>query len=896
MSIKPESLKKCRTANTVACFATFMTFIFWAAAFVYAGDNGKANHGPGNDTVRQPEDTSIVRALVDDELKQDVIAAEAELTEIKDGVPFTISDISGDAIQALPARSIAEVIALQNSVVNLARLRQSQPEFHIRGGREYHTGYYLNNVSIMNPINGIVTVSISPHAIRDISFYPGGLSAEYGFANSGLFDLVSRTGSDAYSGMIEAVSDNIGGSGYDQNWYTARLSGPFPFLKNAHFFGLLERRWFANRNPSSKTEEILPGNPKRLPGNWLRGWTYHGKVDYDIRSNINLSFAADYSIDNWSEYRHEFLFDIDHMPRYKDKYLGLSGSFNHSLTPEMTYSVTGTYYASERTRGDGEVFDDLEAYVRDYLYGNPMWDSLNLFREHDEVWMIIDSETGDTTYIHAASFWEEFLHHKSTCFGLSGRVNRQLGRYHTAAVGFDYRRRTLRYYEHYDATDGYRVWDVNHYGFDRYGNESDDLDYRNETKRPTEISVYIEDRFAKNGIVIKGGLRLDRFDYNTLKLKDIENPFDPGNATGVDTLDPGDLEPTKAINRLSPRFGLAYSASGKARIHFNYGIYYQWPLFYNMFSGWDFFAVRVASGAIIYMASNPDLEPEKTIQYEAGIEYQLNTNVIVGITAYHKDTRNQVQLFYQLANPCSWDYYANTDHGTIKGLEFKFSARQGRRLRVDFDYTLSSVKGISSYPNSLFDIGWKNPEYLPVTEMPLDYDQRHSIVGMIHLRTTTGEGLKIGRVSPFEDLSLKAVIQAASGRPYTPMIPYDAAREGIAVWEGPTGAVNSQNMSWAFSIDTKIERRFRIGEFSITPFIWVKNVLNRANITWVYPGTGEPDNTGWLNTPEGINWLEMHNSPAEDGMTAEERYRLKENDPGHYGPPRQVYFGLRVSF
>ena len=117
-----------------------------------------------------------------------------------------------------------------------------------------------------------------------------------------------------------------------------------------------------------------------------------------------------------------------------------------------------------------------------------------------------------------------------------------------------------------------------------------------------------------------------------------------------------------------------------------------------------------------------------------------------------------------------------------------------------------------------------------------------------------------------------------------------SAREGIAVWQEPTGRINSANLPWTFQVDFKAERKIQVAQFSFTPYVWVKNLFENENIYNVYEGSGEPDVTGWLETGEGEFFAESN------GEDAVESYRFKSQNPKNYGEPRIIYFGLRMSF
>ncbi len=192
--------------------------------------------------------------------------------------------VTADEFTHLPVRSLWDIIGLQGGAVETrphyrgmarnvymcgdrpAREAVNSQEINVRGSRPYESGYYLNGVSVSNLVIGYPTISISPRALRDLTLEGTGVPIYLGSQGSGVH-MHTLSGGQHYSGMVEVVSDNAGGSGFDQNWYTARLSGPLPLMNRGSWSGLLERRWHGDRNPSSYDYTAMPHQSKALEGN-----------------------------------------------------------------------------------------------------------------------------------------------------------------------------------------------------------------------------------------------------------------------------------------------------------------------------------------------------------------------------------------------------------------------------------------------------------------------------------------------------------------------------------------------------------------------------------------------------------------------------------------------------
>lgn len=808
----------------------------------------------------------------------------------------TVQIVSSEDLQAMPVRTYGEAVSLQNSVVRMktnvdVRQRGSRSstaantELNLRGGRPQEVAYYVDGFSQQDPLTGNSTTNLNKNSIEEVSVQSGVFDAEYGHVASGIVNVVTRSGGEEYHGNLELLTDNVVSESYDHNYYNGDFSGPLPGIDNAYFFVSAERRWLDDRSPSVKTKEIYEKygvdtlseikESNRLPNNSLSGWSGQAKLNFELTPNVKLEMNGNASIDWWQQYRHSYLFNSAHCPRFRDKNWGFNTKITHNFGENAYYNLSGSYFYTERYSGDGVIFMSLNAYER--AFANPEWDDQDLFREAFDT----TSVAGDTVQ----SYFTGYTHRESSYLGFKGDVNYQYGAHHTFRAGFDVQLHKIRQISVLGAVQGFSYTRYDFFGYDSLGNDYDGDDFTKKKKTPNNIGVYLQDRFEWRGLIIKGGLRFDRFDYKALQIVDLTSPLDPTDV-GDGNLDESDLKDSEVFTKVSPRLGIAFPVSDKTQLHINYGKFFQRPNLNNLYLNYNFFAARISAGSY-YPFASPNLEPEQVTQYEAGITHQLGLNTAIGVTAYYKDVQNQTQIFHQAATPTSYDFYANTDYGTIKGIDFSLVMRRMRNLKLNLNYTLSWATGTGSYDQSTYNIAWKNPGNTPKVTNPLDYDQRHSITAVLDFRMGEGEGPVFGDIRPFENLNINAIAQLASGTPYTPTNIYDAAREGISVDQEPLGSINSSNLPWSYNVDLKIERKFKVGQFTMTPYLWVQNLFETENVYLVYEGTGEPNTTGWLSTEEGEVW-----SQANDNTN----YQLKQENPKNYGKPRMFYFGLRMSF
>ncbi len=810
----------------------------------------------------------------------------------------SINVVKRDDILAMPTRGFEQVVGLQNSVVRMksnvdVRQRGQREataglgsELNLRGGRPSEVAYYVDGFSQQDPLSGLSTANINNNAIKEVSVVAGSFSAEYGHVSSGIVNVVTNSGGKDYHGNLEVVTDNWQGAknSYDQNYYSGDFSGPIPGMEKGSFFFSGERRWLGDREPSSvqkdmveanHLESMLGDNFQRLPNNSLSGWSWQGKLDYNFTPNLKLGLSTNGSQDIWQEYRHVYLFDLAHNPKYKDLNAGYNAKLTHTLNASTFYNVSLSYFKTYRFRGDGVAFDDLNKY--DLGHVNIEEDAQNLFFQD-------------------GSYWPNYLKRHSSYVGMKGDITHRVNDKHTLRGGFDLQRHTLRYFENLDATQFWSgtpgVWDsngvpinLNRYGYDAYGNETDDDGFLNNVKHPINLGVFLEDHFEFRDLVINAGLRLDYFDYKALRVKDLQNPLGPA-GPGSTTIDRSDLTESKKFTRVSPRIGVGFPVSDKTQLHVNYGKFFQRPDLRRLYVGYDFLAARITGGSY-YPFPSPNLEPEKTTQYEFGVSHQLGDHTAINLTAYYKDVEDLTQIFHQTpAFPQAYDFFANTDYGTIKGMDLEFTMKRTQHVQLNLKYTLSYATGTGSYAQSQYIVAWQNPQNPPKTTSPLDYDQRHSLVGLFDWRTGAKEGPRLGDTYLLENTGVNLIVQAASGTPYTPTA-IDNEITLAAYTPRPSGYINSQNLPWTFSIDLKIERTIKLGKYSMVPYVLVRNLLDRKNVLSVYEGTGKADETGWLPTPEGQVFVDQF---------GDSEYLVQQYNPKNYSNPRMILLGVRMSF
>jgi len=103
-----------------------------------------------------------------------------------------------------------------------------------------------------------------------------------------------------------------------------------------------------------------------------------------------------------------------------------------------------------------------------------------------------------------------------------------------------------------------------------------------------------------------------------------------------------------------------------------------------------------------------------------------------------------------------------------------------------------------------------------------------------------------------------------------------------------TGYVNSAYGPNSVRIDLKVEKGFPLGNFYITPYVWIENLLDADNVVAVWRATGSPYTTGWLNDPDARGTIQ------QQGEGYVKDYESLEKDPANFGIPRLIKLGLKL--
>ena len=364
-----------------------------------------------------------------------------------------------------------------------------------------------------------------------------------------------------------------------------------------------------------------------------------------------------------------------------------------------------------------------------------------------------------------------------------------------------------------------------------------------------EVSGYFQDKMEFKEMVLNFGLRYDMFDPNTYYPSDYRNP---GNdLIGVAQ---SDLLSTNTKSQISPRFALSYQVGEAALLRFSYGHFFQMPPLYAMYSNSN---LLISPDNYVTILGNPNLEAEKTVNYELGFWQEIGKSMGVEVVLFYKDIYNLLSTStITTYNTVKYGLYANKDYGNVRGLELVYDYNDGP-ISVIANYTFQYTRGIADSPTSSFSREGSNQD--PISRLiPLSWDQRHT------MNATIGYNVKQ------YGLTLSAYYNSGSAFTFSPIAENALANINLL----PNNAYKPSNYLINFS------SYYNISKAGARITFEVYNLFDTLNEYGVNSQTGR-SYSAILNENDYASFRNNY-------TTIEDTYQ----DPSAYGAPRSLKIGL----
>jgi len=764
---------------------------------------------------------------------------------IRQDLTNPVASITSDKIDELPVDQIADVIKLQAGVVV-----GNDGDIHIRGGYGNEIAYTLNGITLNDPYGNRRSVGLATNAVQEVSVSSGTFSAEYGNALSGVVNYVTKEGPSKYTGSIKAYSgdyvtkrtdlfenlDKIDPLNRARTEFT--FGGPLPLLsRNVNFFfssvyedfkgslygkrlynptdSYLERNNFRSGdprygastqsyffNPYSKTDSSgLPtGDGAWVPMNWSRSFNFQGNLI--IKPIPTIKFKYEYVFDKATsqDFQRSYKFNPDGRPT------NYSNGFIHAF--DWTHTVTNNlFYTLKLSYGTN--------YYKSYLYENP----------YDERYLpsLYARTLGNTTYLTGGTDNSRFFR-KTQTLGIKGDLVAQLFNVHEVKMGFEIRKHRLNV-ESYTVQVGY----INNQGLFTtltpatllYDSvqlvrriPSDTSLYTSYERLPVQAAAYIQDKIElASSMILNVGVRYEYFNpaaqYNPNVSKDLSD-LKAGSITRSAT----DAKPK---HRLSPRISVSYPITDRGVIRFSYGHFYQVPSLSSLYMNPFFYVANFGENPTF---GNPNVEPQKSVQYELGLQQLLLDDLKLEVTGFYKDVSNYIYTQQIYTNEGRAFYLlTNLAYSSSKGITISLLKRRSPQdfFSASLDYTFSLAEGNRTYPADEIFFSEKSGKQSETFLVPFSFDRSHVINAT--LTFTQPNNWIASFVGYFQ-----------TGTPYTPIFPSNIV--------DITFEQNSARQPVQWNVNFKFEKFFMLGNLKLSLFAQIENLFDTQNELYVDASTG----------------------------------------------------------
>lgn len=742
--------------------------------------------------------TSLDIKLEPGDLVLDEVVIAAERLTLKKDITGTTFFVPAAQILELPVDNIQGIVASHPGVTR---------DLHIRGGRKTEILYLVDGLPFTEAGGGAIGGMLPKSAMMEMKIQTGGFEAEYGNALSGVINIVTRKGTDEQKLFARTDVDHFFGNPETNyaNEFEFSLSGPTRNKDITYFsatdFKTSYTRWqqdfrdFFN-DPVSK------------------GLNNTTRFDYSMTEDLRLYLQVITTWQNLRDYEFRWRGNLTGLPPRKKLSYRISTGISQFLSRNTFYNFNISRYhlnshlgLDKKSSLDKTDLFQYDAYLQYVISGSRLWwadenqtswtvktDLTTIFAEHNDFKMGAEFTTY-TMDIDRIKIEPQF-----TYFG-----------------------KPLVFEEPFNHSTTYLY-------------------------RPRTGAAYMQSkmRFADGG-TFSVGLRWDFLDPRASRpnlewVPEGEDAFKQNISEWV---------PAEVKQCFSPRIGFSFPVSENGFVFFNFGKFFQVPLFDYLYSGLD---INLKKGQKT-LIGNPDMKPQKTTSLELSYRRQFPYDIALIITAFKKNTKNLIDTKTFLASDSKalddgyFAQYVNSPAAVASGIEVSIEKDLGAPVKGRLSYTYMKTEATSEWSDQ--GLNYLQWGFQPAKKFyPLSWDQRHTFDAVIMSDLPMG-------------FTCDIMVNYHSPRPYT----YYPSRDGFT----PPGTVfipNNRRMKENLYIDLKATKTFTINLGRMKQWQWliyydVRNILNRKNLLWV----------------------------ASDGVPGGELL-----DPGAYAMLRRTRIGMQISF
>ncbi len=854
--------------------------------------------------------TTLNISLEEGDIELDAVVVQAERSPlIRKDLTNPVASVSAEAIKELPVTSLDQIVGLQAGTTV-----DDDGSIHIRGGYGNEIGYTLNGMNINNPYSNSRSVGLATNAVQEVSISSGTFNAEYGNALSGIVNYVTKDGGSRFSMNVKYYTGDNFSNRKDPffnidkinlgnvNRTEATLGGPI-IEDVLSFYGSGVYNWnggylygidlyrpedsyatgdkFPNGDPrrgsssdpfyfgpllNSPTSPGLPsGSGVVVPLNWSRS--------YNLQGNLSLRIGAEMKL------KYEIVYDNDLRPRNSGSSLILNsrykplgrnlnnekGLFNsiewtHSPASNFFYTIKGSYITNDFTSQAYNSPDDpryLPDFYQQQIPGTSfLTGGVDLFRQKRR------TKTISTKIDAQAQLWD--VHELK--LGSEIRIHRVENTQYNVTFrdGAD---------SSADISEALAGSHFSPYIDYAPGGGSDYVSY---LFKPVQLAAYAQDKIELfKSIILNLGLRYEYFNPASTYNPSLSQEFgDPANSNFFGA---GAVRASKK-HMLSPRVSVSYPITDQGTIRFSYGHFYQLGNLSSLYTNPYFYANKSAGTATF---GNPNVLPQRSIQYELGLQQALNDNLKIEITGYYKDVNDYIYSQRILAGQygdVAYNLLTNLNYANTRGVSISLLKRKTPDdvLSATIDYTFQVADGNRTEPTDDVFYSEQRGQLSETYLVPFSFDRSHTITSTVTL-------------SEPNDWNVSAISYVRTGTPYTPSFPSNV----VPI----TFVQNSDRQTVQWNVDLKAEKFFNFGDYTFSLFVQVDNVFDTQNETSVYVNSGRAL-VNIETTTNPSRFLEIRNriSRGDPGLVPISAIDGYFANPANLNQPRLIRFGASFNF
>ncbi len=654
-----------------------------------------------NVRISVDQTTTLNYKLSDTSIETEEVLITATRPLVEKGVGASQSITTADEAIAMPVSDIMDAVSLEPGIL----VAENRMEVSIRGGGSDQISFQVDGMERTDKLNNKTYTPTNSALVEEIQILKGGFNAEYGNLRSGVFNVITKTGGQKFSGSVDyrmspAHQKHFGPGAFASDQYDQKIYGganSFGEVKdvegNTLFIG-----WDALT--TARNTEAFMGKNDWTAQQLQEVWQYqHRPIEYGDAPDHYMDFgiSGPIGIENAG-----FLFGVKYnriLPvfptiRGYDQIMSFEGKVHFQIAESMNLMVSGLYgntetstngddWGDQATLGLGFDVDDIEnpsvnSNSKYYLAFNNPLDivtsqvgarfthtlSSSTFYEFKYSRFTTDSETDKAFARNTAGVKTiagvEFDEGPIGWVSESESLQDVTGTYAFAGGGKVFDKSSVEsHLLNLDMTSQISnehmlkfglMFSTDHVVKDHYKAsgiilDPDAGDFINFDTSPSQYAAYVQDKIEYGGLIANIGLRVEHYAANG-------DVYDPGNVysllwarggtAGFNS--PADLpkEDSKSYTFLAPRISFSHPVNEFTKFFFNFGIYYSEP------TTLDRYGLRSESWAFgnpqgdIKNIGNPNLEPAKTSAYEVGFEQSINNEWLIRAYFYSKDNTQQI--------------------------------------------------------------------------------------------------------------------------------------------------------------------------------------------------------------------------------------------------------------